>query len=43
MHHSDFISEKTQVHNAKDLDVVMPMHNLIEYGDNYSKTSGSLY
>ena len=21
----------------------MPMHNLIEYGDNYSKTSGSLW
>ena len=27
--------------NAKDIDVVMPMYNLIEYGDNYSKISGS--
>ena len=33
----------TQVDNAKDIDIVMPMHNLIEYSDNYSKTSGSLW
>ena len=33
----------TQVDNAKDLDVVMSMYNLIEYRDNYSKTSASLY
>ena len=33
----------TQIDNAKDLDVVMPMYNLIEYSDNYSKTSGSLW
>ena len=32
----------TQVHNAKDVDIVMPMYNLIEYSNNYSKTSGSL-
>ena len=32
----------TQVDNAKDLDIVMPMYNLIEYSDNYSKTSVSL-
>ena len=32
----------TQVHNAKDIDIVMPMYNLIEYSDNYAKTSGSL-
>ena len=25
------------------MDVVMPMYNLIEYSDNYSKTFGSLY
>ena len=25
----------TQVDNAKDLDIVMPMYNLIEYSDNY--------
>ena len=33
----------TQVDNTKDLDIVMPMYNLIEYSDNYSKTSGSLW
>ena len=32
----------TQVDNAKDLDVVMSMYNLIGYCDNYSKISGSL-
>ena len=32
----------TQIDNAKDIDVMMPMYNLIEYSDNYSKTSGSL-
>ena len=29
--------------NAEDLDVVMPMHNLLEYSKNYSKTAGSLW
>ena len=33
----------TQVDNAKDIDIVMPMYNLIEYSDNYSKTSGYLW
>ena len=33
----------TQVDNAKNIDIVMPMHNLIEYSDNYAKTSGSLW
>ena len=33
----------TQVDNAKDIDIVMPLYNLIEYSDNYSKTSGSLW
>ena len=33
----------TQVENAKDIDIVMPMYNLTEYSDNYSKTSGSLW
>ena len=30
------------VGNADNLDTIMPMYNLIEYGDNYSGTSGSL-
>ena len=33
----------TQIDNAKDIDVMMPMYNLIEYSDNYSKTLGSLW
>ena len=32
-----------QVDNAKDIDIVMPMYNLIEYSDNYAKTKGSLW
>ena len=33
----------TQIDNAKDIDIVMPMCNLIEYSDNYAKTTGSLW
>ena len=33
----------TQVDNAKDIDIVMPMYTLIEYNDNGSKTSESLW
>ena len=33
----------TLVDSANDLDIVMPIYNLIEYSDNYSKTSGSLW
>ena len=33
----------TQIDNAKDIDTVMPMYNLIEYSNNFSKTSGSLW
>ena len=33
----------TQVDNAKDIDVVMPVFNLIKYSNNYLKTSGSLW
>ena len=32
-----------QIDNAEYIDIVMPMYNLIEYSDNYSKTSGSLW
>ena len=32
-----------QIDNAKDIDIVMPMYNLIEYSDNYAKTTGSLW
>ena len=33
----------TQIDNAKDIDIVMPMYNLIKYSNNYAKTSGSLW
>ena len=41
---TDCISKvnNTQEDNAKDINIVMPMYNLIEYSANYSKTSGSL-
>ena len=29
----------TQIDNAKDIDIIMPMYNLIECNDNYSKTT----
>ena len=32
----------TQIDFAKDLNVVMPMYNLIEYSNNYSKKSRNL-
>ena len=43
--YTDCISEIkiTQIGNAKYIDVIMPMHNLIEYSNNYSKTSVSLW
>ena len=31
-----------QIDNAKDIDIVMPMYNLVKYSDNYAKTIGSL-
>ena len=31
-----------KIDNAEDLDVVMPMYNLLEYSQNYKKTTGSL-
>ena len=41
---TDCISEinNIQIDNAIDIDVVMPIHNLIEYSDRYSKTLGIL-
>ena len=33
----------TQIDNAKNIDIIMPMYNLIEYSDNYAKTRGSLW
>ena len=33
----------TDIDNAQDIDIVMPMYHLIECSDNYSKTSRSLW
>ena len=42
---TNYISEinNTQIDSAKDIDIVMPMYNLIEYSNNYAKRSGSLW
>ena len=31
------------IEDAEDLDIVMPIYNLLEYSKNYKKTVGSLY
>ena len=36
------IINNTFIDNAEDLDIVMPMCNLVEFFDNYSMASGSL-
>ena len=33
----------TSIDNTEDLDVVIPMYNLLEYSKNYSKTRGSFW
>ena len=33
----------TDIDNAHDIDIVMPMYNLTEYSESYSKTSRSLW
>ena len=43
-----FVSRITRINNeliedADDLDIVMPMYNLLEYSKNYRKTIGLLY
>ena len=42
---TDWMSEinNTQIDNAKDIDVVMNIYNLIEYSENYSRASRSLW
>ena len=32
-----------EVDNTQDIDIVIPMYNMIEYSNNYSKTCGSLW
>ena len=33
----------TQIDHCKDIDIVMPLYNLLEYSDKYAKTSGRLW
>ena len=33
----------SKIDNAEDLDVVMPMYNLLKYSKNYKKTTGTLW
>ena len=33
----------TEIDNARDINIVIPMHKMIEYSDNYSKPTGSLW
>ena len=33
----------TTIYDAEDLDLVMPIYNLIEYSSNYSETTGNLW
>ena len=42
---NDCISEinNTRIDNPKDIDVIRPMFNLIEYRDNYSKSTGTFW
>ena len=42
---TDCISETSnkEIDHAKDIDVVMPRHNLIKYSEHYLKSSGSLW
>ena len=42
---ADYISEidNTQIDTAKEINIVMPMYNLIEYSGNYYKKSRSLW
>ena len=37
------IINNTDIDNAKDIDILIPMYNLIEFSDNFSKPSGSLW
>ena len=41
----NFISKikGVQIDNAEDLDVVIPMYNLLEYSKNYRKRAGSFW
>ena len=37
------LNKQSQIGKDKNIDVVMPVYNLVEYSDSYVKTSGSLW
>ena len=39
----DITINDEQIEKAEDLNIVMPMYNLLEYSDNYQDSTGSLY
>ena len=39
----DITINDEHIEKAEDLDIVMPMYNLLEYSDNYQDSTGSLY
>ena len=45
MHHFLVAFQKLMAHldNAEDLDIVMPMYNLLDYSKNYRKITGFLF
>ena len=43
MLHLDHAFQKLMIENAENLDIVMQMYNLLEYSQNSSMTSGSLW
>ena len=45
MHHLLIITEidETTIDDSEDLDLVMPLYNLIEYSSNYSEKARSLW
>ena len=45
MHHLENVGQinETFVDDAQHINIAMPVYNLIEYSDNYSDTSGSLW
>ena len=38
----DVVINNQHVEKVEDLDIVMPMYNLLEYSDNYENSRGSL-
>ena len=42
-HKCDVTINDEYIEKAEDLDIVMPMYNLLEYSDNYQDSTGSLY